>query len=123
MKKIAIIVLSFFILSLFLPASLGYAKKYSYKHTYRYYRYDYESFRPLIWVGAIYIGIIGAKELIFIPQERIMKEKEIQLIDLEIQKKKKEIEFLYSPPRGWKRTPRGKKLLKKLNQEYFFFEE
>ena len=103
-KLIAVIMLFFFSFSLF---SIAYARKYFYSHEYKYYKY--ESFRPLIWAGAVYIGILGLKELIFIPEEKSMKEKELELVNLEIEKKRKEIEFLYSPPQGWKRTPRGKK--------------
>jgi len=121
MKKIASILLIFSILISLTSVNLAYGKRYKYSHEYKYYKY--ESFRPLIWAGAVYIGILGLKELIFIPEEKSMKEKELELVNLEIEKKRKEIEFLYSPPQGWKRTPRGKEFLKKLNQEYFFFEE
>ncbi len=120
MRKLAVLVLFFFLFS-FSLSSLAYARKYEYEHTYRYYRY--ESFRPLIWAGAVYIGVLAAKELFFLPEEKVMKEKEIELINLEIQKKKKEIEFIYNPPRGWKRTPWGKKFLTELSSQQYFFEE
>ena len=89
MKKITAIAVSFLLFHIFyIPA---YAKKYS--HEYRYYRYNYESLRPLIWAGAVYIGILGLKELIFIPEEKSMKEKELELVNLEIEKKRRENDF------------------------------
>ena len=116
-KIITLIVLLLFSLSLSSPV---YAKRYKYEHTYKYYRY--ESLRPLIWAGAIYVGVLAVKQLIFIPEEKAEKEKELQLINLEIEKKKKELEFLYNPPPGWDTTPRGMKFLRNLSTKYYFEE-
>ena len=124
MKKIASLLIFSILISL-TSVNLAYGKRYKYSHEYKYYKY--ESFRPLIWAGAVYVGVMALKEIVFIPQEIEMKKQEIrlkkELINLEIEIKKKEIEFLYSPPRGWKSTPRGKKFLKELSEQYFFFEE
>ena len=118
-------VISAFLLLIFtfsMIVNTTYAKKYEheYDHTYRYYRY--ESFKPLIWAGAVYVGIIAVKELIFIPEEKIVKKKEIELIQLEVERKKKELEFLYNPPPGWDTTPRGMKFLRNLSTKYYFEE-
>ena len=119
MKKLAVLVLFFFLFS-FSLSSLAYARKYEYEHTYRYYRY--ESLRPLIWAGAVYIGVLAVKQLIFIPEEKSMKAMKEKEVQLEIEKRREEIKFLYSPPPGWERTPRGKEFLKRLNQDFFFDE-
>ena len=122
MKKIASILLIFSILISLTSVNLAYGKRYKYSHSYEYKYYKYESFRPLIWAGAIYVGVLAVKQLIFIPEEKAEKEKELQLINLEIEKKKKELEFLYNPPPGWDTTPRGMKFLRNLSTKYYFEE-
>lgn len=123
MRKVVSILLIFSILISFTAINLAYGKKYKYSHSYEYKYYKYESFRPLIWAGAVYVGVLAVKELIFIPQERTIKEKEIELIQVELERKRKELEFLYSSKPEWKKTPRGKKFLKGLSEQYFFFDE
>ena len=119
MKKIASLLIFSILISL-TSVNLAYGKRYKYSHEYKYYKY--ESFRPLIWAGAVYVGIIAVKELIFIPEEKIVKKKEIELIQLEVERKKKELEFLYNPPPGWDTTPRGMKFLRNLSTKYYFEE-
>jgi len=118
MKKIASILLIFSIL--ISSVNLAYGKRYKYSHEYKYYKY--ESLRPLIWAGAIYIGILSVKEIVFIPEERKYKEKELELLNLEIEKKKRELEFIYNPPPGWDTTPWGIKFMKDLSTRYYFEE-
>mgnify|MGYP000026367122 CR=1 FL=1 len=121
MKKIASLLIFSILISL-TSVNLTYGKRYKYSHSYEYKYYKYESFRPLIWAGAIYIGILSVKEIVFIPEERKYKEKELELLNLEIEKKKRELEFIYNPPAGWDTTPWGIKFMKDLSTRYYFEE-
>ena len=101
----------------------------------------WKTFKPLVWAGAGYIGAMTLERVILIPKTWQMKSQEIEMMkiqvkkakalsEIEIQKAKKELEFLYHPTSDWKATPRGKQFLADLStqvhsphrQQIYFFD-
>ena len=84
--------------------------------------YTLKQLKPLIWAGATYIGVMAVERVILIPKTWQMKSQEIEMMKIqvkkaralskiEVEKARKELEFLYHPTSNWKTTPRGKKFL------------
>ncbi|MCD6085639.1 hypothetical protein J7J41_01425 [bacterium] len=77
---------------------------------------------PLGWAVAGYLGERIIERTILIPKVWQMKTQEIEMMkiqvekvkslsEIEIEKAKRELEFLYSPSDNWQQTPRGKQFL------------
>ena len=101
--------------------------------------YTLKQLKPLIWAGATYIGVMAVEKAVLIPKSWEMKSQEVEMMkiqvnkakefsEIEIEKAKKELEFLYSPSKNWKNTPRGKKFLADLSTQvhsrptYYYFD-
>ncbi len=96
---------------------------------------------PLGWVTAARLLEPAIERFILIPKTWEMKSQEVEMMkiqvkkaralsEIEIQKARKELEFLYSSSKKWRNTPRGKKFLVDLSTQvqsrapttYYYFD-